>query len=482
MAASNINRVVLTGNLTRDPELRSLQSGTSVCSLRIASNSRRKDNGEWVDKPNYFSVTVWGAQGENCARFLSKGRPVCIDGRLDWREWTGQDAQARVRRDHRRVRPVPRHRRRQRRRAGAAAGAATTTAPPAPRRPRGHVGLRAAPATARRPRTTTSLLGRPRACLRSQALRVCGPLSFRAGRARRPVRARQRRRVDGAGGSERLVCGARAGAASRRRARVASEPAQAGGRGGRAGRDAVGERGERGEEGAGGGGGGRGGRGGGEGGGGRGGGGGGGGGGPGGGGGGGAGGRGERAVRRRAGAAGGRGQRAVRRRAGWRAAGAGARRAGAASGRARRAGDARMGVRARVFVPWRSRALRVRPGVRTVVSRRQPRSRPSAHSVTDPPRRLVGCHVTGGKSDNDAGIDRPTRPRGADERWPGRRGLLLGRGRLGPLGRRRGAEVRRIGRARPELDDPVTQDAVLFSRLWSSCSSNSFAPRNLMRW
>ena len=91
MAASNINRVVLTGNLTRDPELRSLQSGHVVCSLRIASNSRRKENGEWVDKPNYFSVTVWGAQGENCARFLSKGRPVCIDGRLEWREWQDQD-------------------------------------------------------------------------------------------------------------------------------------------------------------------------------------------------------------------------------------------------------------------------------------------------------------------------------------------------------------------------------------------------------
>ena len=95
MAASNINRVVLTGNLTRDPELRALESGTSVCSLRIASNSRRKENGEWVDKPNYFSVTVWGAQGENCARFLSKGRPVCIDGRLDWREWQGQDGSKR---------------------------------------------------------------------------------------------------------------------------------------------------------------------------------------------------------------------------------------------------------------------------------------------------------------------------------------------------------------------------------------------------
>lgn len=93
MAATNINRVVLTGNLTADPELRSLPSGSSVCSLRIACNTRRKNNssGEWEDKPNYFNVTVWGAQGENCARFLSKGRPVAIDGRLEWREWETQD-------------------------------------------------------------------------------------------------------------------------------------------------------------------------------------------------------------------------------------------------------------------------------------------------------------------------------------------------------------------------------------------------------
>ncbi len=93
MAATNINRVILTGNLTRDPELRSLPSGMSVCSLRIASNTRRKNNatGEWEDKPNFFDITVWGAQGENCSRFLSKGRPVAIDGRLEWREWTTQD-------------------------------------------------------------------------------------------------------------------------------------------------------------------------------------------------------------------------------------------------------------------------------------------------------------------------------------------------------------------------------------------------------
>src|SRR5262245_55306766 len=92
MAATNINRVVLTGNLTRDPELRSTQGGTSVCSLRVACNTRRKGpSGDWVDKPNYFDVTVWGAQGENCARFLAKGRPVAIDGRLEWREWQDQN-------------------------------------------------------------------------------------------------------------------------------------------------------------------------------------------------------------------------------------------------------------------------------------------------------------------------------------------------------------------------------------------------------
>jgi single-strand DNA-binding protein len=93
VAASNINVVVITGNLTQDPELRHLGSGTAVCELRVAVNSRRKDGstGEWVDKPNYFNVTVWGAQGENCANYLSKGRPVAIEGRLDWREWEAKD-------------------------------------------------------------------------------------------------------------------------------------------------------------------------------------------------------------------------------------------------------------------------------------------------------------------------------------------------------------------------------------------------------
>jgi len=100
MAALNINRVVLTGNLTADPDLRWLQSGMAVCKLRIAVNARHKDgaSGEWVDKPNYFDVTVWGAHGEKCAKYLSKGRPVAVDGRLEWREWqdkeTGKNRQS----------------------------------------------------------------------------------------------------------------------------------------------------------------------------------------------------------------------------------------------------------------------------------------------------------------------------------------------------------------------------------------------------
>lgn len=93
----NINRVVLTGNLTREPELRSTNNGFSICSLGIAVNTRRKNNatGEWEDRPNYFRVTVLGKQGENCAQYLSKGRPVAIDGRLEWRQWEDKNGQKR---------------------------------------------------------------------------------------------------------------------------------------------------------------------------------------------------------------------------------------------------------------------------------------------------------------------------------------------------------------------------------------------------
>jgi single-strand DNA-binding protein len=97
MAGSNINVVVLTGNLTRDPETRSTGSGQTVCSLRLACNGRRRNpqTQEWEDVPNYFDVSVWGAQGENCQRYLSKGRGIAVDGRLQWREWTDQSGNKR---------------------------------------------------------------------------------------------------------------------------------------------------------------------------------------------------------------------------------------------------------------------------------------------------------------------------------------------------------------------------------------------------
>jgi single-strand DNA-binding protein len=88
----SINVVVITGNHTRDPELRHTEGGTAVCDCRIAVNSRRKNgNGEWVDKANYFDVTVFGARGEAVAKYQKKGSPVAVEGRLDWRQWEAKD-------------------------------------------------------------------------------------------------------------------------------------------------------------------------------------------------------------------------------------------------------------------------------------------------------------------------------------------------------------------------------------------------------
>jgi single-strand DNA-binding protein len=91
-----INRVVLVGRLTRDPELRAVPSGSSVCSLRIACNSASKDaTGDFVERPNYFDVSVFGAPGESVANYMRKGGRVAVDGRLDWREWETSDGQKR---------------------------------------------------------------------------------------------------------------------------------------------------------------------------------------------------------------------------------------------------------------------------------------------------------------------------------------------------------------------------------------------------
>ena len=95
--AGSVNVVVLVGNLTRDPELRATPGGASVCRLGLAVNERSKDatTGEWGERPNYFDIDVFGAMGENCAKYLSKGRQVAIEGRLRWRSWESQDGQKR---------------------------------------------------------------------------------------------------------------------------------------------------------------------------------------------------------------------------------------------------------------------------------------------------------------------------------------------------------------------------------------------------
>jgi single-strand DNA-binding protein len=92
----DINRVVLVGRLTQDPELRSIPSGTAVCNLRIASNTRHKDpDGEWGERPNFFDIAVFGPPGENVATYMRRGKRVCVDGRLSWREWETADEQKR---------------------------------------------------------------------------------------------------------------------------------------------------------------------------------------------------------------------------------------------------------------------------------------------------------------------------------------------------------------------------------------------------
>ena len=88
MSYSNINRVILVGRLTSDPELRALPSGLAVCNLRLACNGSRKGpEGEYTEKPNFFNVTAFGALGESVHRYMSRGRRIAIDGRLNWSEW-----------------------------------------------------------------------------------------------------------------------------------------------------------------------------------------------------------------------------------------------------------------------------------------------------------------------------------------------------------------------------------------------------------
>jgi single-strand DNA-binding protein len=94
--AGDINRVVLVGRLTRDPELRHLPSGSPVLQLGLAVNGRQQDaSGNWVDKPNFFDVKLFGNRAESLAQHLAKGRRIGVDGRLDWSSWEAQDGSKR---------------------------------------------------------------------------------------------------------------------------------------------------------------------------------------------------------------------------------------------------------------------------------------------------------------------------------------------------------------------------------------------------
>lgn len=93
----SINRVVISGNLTRDPELRATAGGTSVLKLGVAVNDRRKSQqtGEWEDVPNFVDVTIFGARAEALSRFLAKGSKVAIEGKLRWSQWETQQGDKR---------------------------------------------------------------------------------------------------------------------------------------------------------------------------------------------------------------------------------------------------------------------------------------------------------------------------------------------------------------------------------------------------
>lgn len=94
--AASLNKVILVGNLTKDPELRFVPSGQAVANLRLAMNRKYKAaNGEWKDEVTYVSVEVWGKSAEACGEYLKKGSPVLVEGRLKLKEWTAQDGQKR---------------------------------------------------------------------------------------------------------------------------------------------------------------------------------------------------------------------------------------------------------------------------------------------------------------------------------------------------------------------------------------------------
>lgn len=85
----SINRVNISGNLTRDPEVRTSASGSAIMHFGVAVNDRAKNprTGEWEDRPNFIDCTMFGTRAESVSRFLGKGTKVCIEGKLRWSQW-----------------------------------------------------------------------------------------------------------------------------------------------------------------------------------------------------------------------------------------------------------------------------------------------------------------------------------------------------------------------------------------------------------
>lgn len=91
----SINRVTISGNLGRDPELRATASGTQVLSFPVCVSTRVKRNGQWEDKPNWVDVTMFGQRAESVSRYLQKGAHVTVAGRLNQSTWETKDGQKR---------------------------------------------------------------------------------------------------------------------------------------------------------------------------------------------------------------------------------------------------------------------------------------------------------------------------------------------------------------------------------------------------
>lgn len=92
---ASFNEVLLMGNLTRDPELKFTSNGNALCKFGLAVNRKYKQGEEWKEDVCFVDITVWGKQAENCAEYLSKGRPVFLSGRLSFNSWETDDGQKR---------------------------------------------------------------------------------------------------------------------------------------------------------------------------------------------------------------------------------------------------------------------------------------------------------------------------------------------------------------------------------------------------